>query len=60
MKRYLEISKELKQALDKKTNWGRNELYSLIDEICLKVADEEIEDTANQHAVKGFTPPWEQ
>ena len=39
--RLSEIRARLRQKLYTKTNWGRNELFSLIDEVLIEVADSE-------------------
>jgi hypothetical protein len=40
--RYSVIKAKLKDRLSEKTSWGRNELLTVVDEVLLAVADEEI------------------
>ena len=50
--RYSEIRKKLKEKLQEKTSWGRNELLTAIDEVLLEAADDEIQ------AAEQKQPAW--
>jgi len=42
MNRLQDIRTRLREALQAKTSWGRNELYAMLDEVLIEQADQEL------------------
>lgn len=47
MNRYTEIRTKMRESLERKTGWGRNEILALLDDVLIKVAEQEIESAAS-------------